>query len=790
VSYAQFGKYTLIGRLGTGGMAEVFKCRLAGMGGFEKTVAIKRILPERINDPEFMKMFLDEARVAANLNHPNISQVFEVGDVEGVPYIAMEFVGGPTLFTLCRAARKKEQLHIGHITKVIAGVCEGLEYAHNAKSPDGESLCLVHRDVSPQNVIVSTDGVPKLLDFGVAKAIGRLALTHAGTIKGKIKYMAPEHLQSDVEIDGRSDVFSVGVCLFEALTGRLPFGSEKDTDVSLLRGITSGSYKKPSDFVESFPPELEKILMWAINPNMLERPTAGQLAEALETFVASGPYQSSKRALATYIAQVAPPPVTPDDSGLRSKGGTSLPGQRRTSSVSGVRPGSGSRPGMDPNLDHSSVMAVAAKRSRNMLIGAIAAVLIAGGTFVALKRPMQDGQTMATVEVQEDSVNGDVAAKMYMDEAEKLAGQKRFGPALNLMGKARDLKVRDPALNIRLARLTDSLEQQGLLFKAQRMLSTNQHQLAIEAAKEVLDVDPENAPALEVLAKARAAIVPPQQQVAAVTPEPAAVKETRSGRNTPRAKAPPAPVVATAKLSLDSEPSGIVYLNEEPIGSTPINGRVLKAGKYSLQVRRNGFVPWTKTFELVAGKDVSFSPKLVAEEKRRLTATDVEEDKPLPAPVPVAKARDKDSDSQPASTSSDSKPPAPTLAAATVVAGDKPPDRTEEPAVKKEKPKPHLPVAYKPKSAEDLIRVLKIVEKEAIGTAGVPSSFVNDVTENLGQSINKELQEIYPTALYYVIVREFASGHTRAHASETLKTLHSGGALKGLNWLPTHNTAL
>src|SRR5262245_28600149 len=222
-------------------MAEVYVCRLQGIGGFDKEVVLKRIIPERAGDPHFVKMFLDEARVVANLNHPNIVQVFEIGEQDGIPFMAMEYVKGVTLTMIVREAHKQQKIHYGHFAKIICGVCDALDYAHNALGPDGESLGLVHRDVSPGNIVVSREVIPKLLDFGVAKAKGRLAQTEAGTLKGKLRYMAPEQI-SQGPLDQRADIFSLGVCLFELTTGRHPFGPPGGNEVAILKNILHGVF--------------------------------------------------------------------------------------------------------------------------------------------------------------------------------------------------------------------------------------------------------------------------------------------------------------------------------------------------------------------------------------------------------------------------------------------------------------------------------------------------------------------------------------------------------------------
>jgi serine/threonine protein kinase len=304
------GKFKIHSRLSRGGMADIYRCSLRGIGGFDKVVVVKRIRRERASDPEFVSMFLDEARLAANLNHPNIVQTFEINEVDGFPYIAMEYVAGPTLAMLVRAARRASKRplagsEVGHLAKILAGVCEGLHHAHTASSPAGEPLGLVHRDVSPENIIVSRDGVPKLLDFGVAKANGRLTETQAGTIKGKLRYIAPEQLSGSV--DHRADVYAVGVCLFEATTGQSPYGTAAGDDLALIDSISHGRQARPSEVMADYPARLEEIVLWAMQPDPARRcPSASELHDCLERFVAQGPFLSNGRLVAAWVKELFP----------------------------------------------------------------------------------------------------------------------------------------------------------------------------------------------------------------------------------------------------------------------------------------------------------------------------------------------------------------------------------------------------------------------------------------------------------------------------------------------------
>ena len=349
-----FGKYDIVERLGSGGMAEVYKCRLSGIGGFDKLVVIKRILPERMEEPDFVHMFLDEARIAANLNHPNIIHIFEVDQLDGAPYMAMEYVRGPTMLALMRTAYRQKMVHLGHMAKLISGICAGLYYVHNARDQNGVPLEIIHRDISPQNILVSVEGVPKLLDFGVAKAVGRLAQTEAGMFKGKLRYTAPDQVRG-LPVDHRTDIYSVGVCLYEATTGRQRFTSNMG-EAQMMAAVMDGRIEPPSAVVPNYPPELERIVMWALEPDPTTRcPNAQALHQALEQFVSSGPHASSTQALAQWIKELFPVSETQSYgrtlstttvgpmSAQRSLGGESRAGSN--SSIRNVRTNPGSSSG-------------------------------------------------------------------------------------------------------------------------------------------------------------------------------------------------------------------------------------------------------------------------------------------------------------------------------------------------------------------------------------------------------------------------------------------------------------
>jgi eukaryotic-like serine/threonine-protein kinase len=230
-----FGRYTLVKKLAVGGMAEVFLARADGPMGFQKRCVVKRILPHFSDDPSFVQMFLTEARLAAELNHPNLVQVFDFGQVDGQYFIAMEYIEGPNLRNLNREYRaRRGPMPLPLAARLITLAAEGLHFAHELKDENGQPTNLVHRDISPDNILVSRTGSVKVVDFGIAKATNQPHLTKSGMVKGKLAYMPPEQLARE-PLDRRADLFSLGVVLFELVTGEMPF--DATSEVSIIQAI-------------------------------------------------------------------------------------------------------------------------------------------------------------------------------------------------------------------------------------------------------------------------------------------------------------------------------------------------------------------------------------------------------------------------------------------------------------------------------------------------------------------------------------------------------------------------
>jgi serine/threonine protein kinase len=274
-------QYDLLARLAAGGMAEIFLARANSLAGLERYVVLKRIRPERGDDARWVAMFLDEARLAAQLQHPNIAQVFDLGQIGDDYFYTMEYVHGEdVLDILSRTGELKQPMPVQVALSIIAGAAAGLAHAHERCAPDGRPLGIVHRDISPSNLMVSMEGTVKVVDFGVAKARFRSTETQAGTIMGKVAYLSPEQCTTG-EIDHRSDIFSLGIVMYEMLTNSRLF--KRATDYETLRSIARDNPIAPSAIVPNLPRGLDEVVLRALAKDPDERyHTAHAMLDALE----------------------------------------------------------------------------------------------------------------------------------------------------------------------------------------------------------------------------------------------------------------------------------------------------------------------------------------------------------------------------------------------------------------------------------------------------------------------------------------------------------------------------
>lgn len=299
----QYGPYQLLARLATGGMAHVFLARRTGEDDPSRLVVVKRILPHLAENQEFVSMFLQEARVAARLDHPAIAHVLDLGHVDGSYFMAMEYVAGDDFRRVTRHADAEGRtLPVALACRMVIGACEGLDFAHSRIDERGRALNIVHRDVSPQNLLVTFDGLVKVIDFGIAKAADSAHHTRTGVLKGKYAYMSPEQAEG-LALDRRSDVFALGIVLYELITRTRLF--KRHNDLATLKAVTECQVPRPTQFNPSIDPELEGIVLRALARDREQRtPTAGQLAQELEAYLSAHGLPGSTAHLRQFMREI------------------------------------------------------------------------------------------------------------------------------------------------------------------------------------------------------------------------------------------------------------------------------------------------------------------------------------------------------------------------------------------------------------------------------------------------------------------------------------------------------
>lgn len=418
------GRYEFLVPIAEGGMASVWAARLKGSRGFSKTVAVKTMLPSVSDDPQFEQMFLDEAQIASRIRHPNVVEIMDLGEQDDVLYLVMEWVDGEPLSNLRRAAAKQGGIPRGIAVRIVADACAGLHAAHELKDETGQLVGLVHRDISPQNLLITFDGVVKIVDFGVAKAAGRsTGQTTAGQVKGKPPYMSPEQALGDV-VDRRTDVFALGIILYQLTTGKHPFRGESDL-VTLQNIVSDRPIVPPRAHDKEYPRTLEAAVMKALDRKRESRfQTCADFEAALDEVFAKevsraraedigkfmrkmlGPRGDERRAALAEAVRMA------DERAAGRASLTDLPSTQRTMPASALTPASGTTasvdrmtmdavPGTDPRVQPitpygATIPAAAKSKSRR---GAMLAATVALGASVAFfafrKPPVQKAEYLA-----------------------------------------------------------------------------------------------------------------------------------------------------------------------------------------------------------------------------------------------------------------------------------------------------------------------------------------------------------------------------------------------------------
>ncbi len=344
-----FGKYELIEKIGEGGMAEVFLARQRGdVAGFEKNVALKRIFPHLTDREDLVVMFLDEARIAAQLNHPNIVQVYDLGNVDDTLYIAMEYVDGRDLRHICEVGIERENFVSKPMAaRIVAEAAAGLHYAHTSTDEQGNPRNIVHRDVSPQNILVSMEGQVKVADFGVAKAEDRLGKTRSGQRKGKLSYMSPEQFEAD-KVDARSDVYTLGIVLYETTVRTRLFRGKSDFETMNL--IANAKVTPPSEVRPEFPADLEAIIMKALSKDPDDRfQSAHEFQVALEDWLHEHNERVGRVEVTAYMRELFPEGAKAAANSPQPAGRpTGAPKASQSAPPSGRPPGGGSPGGRPP----------------------------------------------------------------------------------------------------------------------------------------------------------------------------------------------------------------------------------------------------------------------------------------------------------------------------------------------------------------------------------------------------------------------------------------------------------
>jgi serine/threonine protein kinase len=309
----QVGRYTVVRHLASGGMAELFIAKQEAMGGFEKSVVLKLLQPRYAENPRVVSMFLDEARLAAKLNHPSIVHLYDVADEGGMKYIAMEYIHGETAADIVkRGLAVNNYLPLEHAVHIVRQTAAGLAYAHERREADGHVLRIVHRDVSPTNILVSFEGQTKIVDFGIARAQDELR-EESGTRPGKASYMSPEQVRGE-PADYRSDIFSLGIILYElTLCQRLYRGAPE----VMMRKIVEEKVTPPTAINRDYPPPLELIVMRALEKRPEDRyQSAEEMSHDLEEFLEESGLRSGNRRMSLYMQELFAPDAATSDAGV------------------------------------------------------------------------------------------------------------------------------------------------------------------------------------------------------------------------------------------------------------------------------------------------------------------------------------------------------------------------------------------------------------------------------------------------------------------------------------------
>ncbi len=397
----KLGRYEILEHVASGGMAEVYLCRRSGIGGFQRQVILKIVRASFSENDEYARMFLDEARIAGAVNHPNIAAVYEAEEVDGVAFLVMEYVPGPTLSRLIRFSEQLDRPNRVAVASLIAGAARGLHHVHTSTAGTGRGAGLIHRDVSLDNILASRDGLAKVVDFGIALANERLTQTEGDVVKGKLAYVSPEQLAND-DVDYRADIFGLGVCLYRATLGVPPYA---DTNPhALLKARLTNTFRRPRDVDPEFPEALERIIVTALSAEPTERQaSAGQFANEVEAWIRSAQPSFDTSDVAAWIASCfrSEADWRARPTGRSSPSAASLAGGRASEErgdTTAIRPPVGGDPtsvGLQRHLKHPQTWALTATSA--VLVGLGILALINAALQILHTAPPFDRAEVASV---------------------------------------------------------------------------------------------------------------------------------------------------------------------------------------------------------------------------------------------------------------------------------------------------------------------------------------------------------------------------------------------------------
>jgi serine/threonine protein kinase len=730
-------KYTIVRMLGRGGMGAVYEARHK----LSRRFAIKFLHPELAANREILHRFENEAKAAGQLEHPNLAAVIDWGrSADGAPYIVMEYLEGEDCSSLLK---RLGPLPPTRAADVVFQSCRGLAVAHRAG--------IIHRDLKPANLFLCDAGdgsdLVKVLDFGIAKlrSFDRSFVTGMGATLGTPYYMSPEQAGGAGEVDRRTDVWSLGVVLYELLSGEKPF--KGNHFVQGMREILHTDAPRLSTVRRGIPLGLVAVVHRAMEKDLEKRyPTVDALADALGPFAGR---ESSVR-----IRRATPRLPTVD---ALLEGGRSL-GAPSSRTVAMVSVGAG--------LLVAAAIAAAVSTSRS-------------ASHLEHTKGATSPVAGAVAPASASSGSDDDLARTYLEVAESLSKEKRFELAMEVLDASSSLKIKNAELNVRSARVTDGILVAGLLKKATSRLQDKDWQGAIDASKAALDRDSENAEALRILGAARTGL------------EPARVDQGAKARD--RALA--------GTLTVTTTPSAMVYVDDEPIGRSPIAHHSISAGDHRVQARAQGFQPATSNIEVPSGRPVALVFRLAASSVGGQGAGS--EASPTEAPRAVAsepQASASGAATTPTiATPKASTPPASSIAkpvaasSASPSAAGTPQIRSSAPVVsvmpRSPVPRPTLPRDHFAENAEEVSRVCQLVEDAAVSQGGVSPEFARGITGPLRRSLGGGGQ-MYGVAMYYFVIREASLQHDSRTAAENLVAAQSKGLLLRLKDLPGNDRDL